>query len=455
MPSEPQPVSRRTFLRRAGAVAVSTALGPIVLESFTPLGHAAAAAPVLGSSGALPAGTPIVVVIDLQGGNDFLNTVCPIGDPWYYDKNGRGSLAISQSSALALGGTPFGLHPSLAWLQKRWQSVGDVAIVLGVGENEAHEFSHFKAMDQRNTGVVTGSSATGWLGRYNDIVAPDSPLAAVSTSGLHPSLLASTVPILQVTSCADTSMGADWRWRDGYVEALKAMAANNKGTGMVARSGANHRNVLAAVDRVSAAANARWQTGSSGGVENQLAQCAMLIANGLPSQTYVVSTSGYDTHGSESWMHGDLLKNLDAALKAFFGIVDTLGRRNDVFVLITSEFGRQVRPNASSGTDHGQGGGCIVLGGGVRGGLYGEQPTLNPGGPTAPNRINDALVPTVDFRSVYAGILDRLSGFDGTTATRVLGAPYAPVSCWGAARPAAGGGTTTTTTAPATSSTRR
>jgi uncharacterized protein (DUF1501 family) len=438
MTSEPQPLSRRSLLKRAGAVVVTTALGPIVLESFTPLGRAAAAAPSLGSSGALPAGTPIVVVIDLQGGNDFLNTVCPIGDPWYYDaKSGRGGLAISPSSALTLGGTSFGLHPSLAWLRDRWQTVGDVAIVLGVGENEAHEFSHFKAMDQRSTAVISGSSATGWLGRYNDLVAPSSPLAAISTNGLHPSLLASTVPILQVTSCAGTALGADWRWRTGFVEALTAMGTKNTAPGMVGRSGANHRNVTAAVQRVSAAANPAWQSGSSGGLQHQLAQCAMLIANGLPAQTYVTSTSGYDTHGGQSWMHGDLLHNLDDALKSFFGIVDGMSRRDDVFVVVTSEFGRQVRPNASSGTDHGQGGGCIVLGGGVRGGLYGSQPTLDPGGPTAPNRINDALVPTVDFRSVYATVLDRLSGFDGTTATRVLGKAWTPVGLWGARHPAA------------------
>jgi uncharacterized protein (DUF1501 family) len=436
MSSESQPLSRRSLLKRAGAVVVTTALGPIVLDSFTPLGQAAWAAPALASTGSLPAGTPIVVVIDLQGGNDFLNTVCPIGDKWYYDaKYGRGSLAISQSSALALGGTSVGLHPSLTWLRDRWQNVGDVAIIRGVGD-DTREFSHFTSMDRRATAVLSGSSATGWLGRYNDIVAADSPLAAISTSGLHPSLLASTVPILQVTSCGGMSLGADWRWRSGFVEALTAMGTKNTAAGMVGRSGANHRNVMAAVQRVSSAANQSWQSGSSGGLQSQLAQCAMLIANGLPSQTYVASTSGFDTHGGQSWMHGDLLKNLDAALKAFFGIIDGQSRRNDVFVLISSEFGRQVRPNASSGTDHGQAGGCIVLGGGVRGGLYGAQPTLDPGGPTAPNRINDALVPTVDFRSVYASVLDRLSG-DATTANRVLGKTMTRTAFWGPRHPAA------------------
>src|SRR3954463_10329081 len=106
------PITRRGFLKRVGAVAVSTAIGPTILDVFVPMGQPAKAATMLPITGNLPPGTPIVVVIDLQGGNDFLNTLVPMNDPWYYDSTyGHGSLAIPQSQARPLTGTPYGLHP--------------------------------------------------------------------------------------------------------------------------------------------------------------------------------------------------------------------------------------------------------------------------------------------------------------------------------------------------------
>src|SRR2546422_11139825 len=115
------PISRRGFLKRVGAVAVSTALGSTILDVFIPLGQSAKAVTLLPTAGNLLAGTPVIVVIDLQGGNDFLNLLVPMNDPWYYDATyGHGSLAIAANAARPLAGTPFGLHPSPAWLAQRW-----------------------------------------------------------------------------------------------------------------------------------------------------------------------------------------------------------------------------------------------------------------------------------------------------------------------------------------------
>src|SRR4051812_44004216 len=164
-------LDRRAFLRRAGSVLLATSLGPVVLDAFRPL--AAAALTTLPLSGPLPSSTPIMVMIDLQGGNDSLNTLVPVNDPWYYDATyGHGGLAIKATSALQLGGLPFGLHPSMVWMANRWANRKDVAFVPGSGERVRSEFSHFAASLYRNTADFTGAEPLGWIGRYNDAVAP-------------------------------------------------------------------------------------------------------------------------------------------------------------------------------------------------------------------------------------------------------------------------------------------
>jgi uncharacterized protein (DUF1501 family) len=217
---------------------------------------------------------------------------------------------------------------------------------------------------------------------------------------------------------------------------------------MTAKAVQNVADTFAAKAQVNAANNASYQKGGSSLI-GQLSQAAMLIQAGLPSQTYVCSFNGFDTHGSESWVHGDLLRQVNEALQWFFSIIDGGARKNDVFVLLTSEFGRQVTQNAGQGCDHGQASVDLVVGGGVAGGLYGVMPTLNPGGPTRPNRLNDALIPTVDFRSVYSTILDRLGG-DPNLSDALLFSHFENLGFFGA--PAPGGGappsTTTTTAAP-------
>ena len=411
-------LSRRAFLKRTGTIVAATAFGGIGLDVFQPL--LAAATTSLPSSGNLPLGTPIMVVIDLQGGNDSLDTLVPVNDPWYYDAGyGHGSLAIPPAKALALPGSGFGLHPSLVWLADRWSTGGDVAFVPGAGERVKSEFSHFAASLYRNAADFSGSEPLGWLGRYNDSVAPGSPFAAVSTLGLHPALVGAQTTVLAVNDCASFSFNADYRWSytPQFLQAVKTMG---NGSGPPASAIAA---TVTAASRVQSSYNAGIGsgTGSGSAIAHQLAQAAMLISAGLPCQTYVSSMTGFDTHGSESWTHGDLLSQLDGGLKKFFSVIDASPRKNDVFVLLTSEFGRQVTQNASAGCDHGQGGLNLFVGGGVKRGVYGPLPNLNPGGPTRPNRLNDAMIPTVDFRSVYACGLNRLGGDANLTAAVLRG----------------------------------
>jgi uncharacterized protein (DUF1501 family) len=415
----------------------------MALDMFTPLGTAAHAA--IPSSGPLPAGTPILVFIDLQGGNDGVNTLIDPNDPWYYDvPHGHGGIAIPSSKVLGLSGTTLGLHPSLAWLAGRWAGTGDVAFVQGTGENVKNEFSHFSAMYYRSVADFSGSEARGWLGRYNDVAAPGSPLASVSLNGIHPSLLGDVTPVLTVASAANFNANVDYHWRAGFLGAWQSMG-NGADASMLGAAKQCVVDTFAAQSAVSSANNPSYASKFAQGLGSQLAQAAMLIQAGFPSQTYVAVHTGFDTHGSESWTHGDLLSKLDAALKSFFEIIDGGSRAKDVFVVITSEFGRQQTGNASAGCDHGQAGVGMVLGGGVKRGLYGQAPATDPG-----HRLNDALVPTVDFRSLYATALNRLSG-DPNQSAAILKGPFADLGVFSsgpAPAPPPGGSSPPSTTAP-------
>jgi uncharacterized protein (DUF1501 family) len=441
-------LDRRTFLKRAGVLVVATAAGRIGLDIFTPLGQSSPAA-ALGAVGPLPPGRPIVVVIDLQGGNDAVNMLVNPNDPWYYDVGrGHGNISIKQSTILPLAGTAYGLHPSMPWLAGRWSSKADLAFVQGSGENVKNEFSHFAAGYYRNVADFSGSEGRGWLGRYNDLVAASSPFASVSLNGVAPSLIGAVTPVLTVADVASFNFDIDWHWRTGFLAAWQSMGSGGSVSGsMLAASTQNIADSFATQSVVAATSNPSYNSIFSGSLGRQLAQAAMLIEAGFPSQTYVAALSGFDTHGSEAWNQADLLKQLDSALGSFFSIVDAGPRAGSVFVLVTSEFGRQQTANASAGCDHGQAGVNIVLGGGVTGGLYGQAPLSDPA-----HRLDDALVATVDFRSVYTTVLNRLSG-DPNMTTAILGRTFADMGFLkGTAGPP--GGTTTTmptsTTAPST-----
>jgi uncharacterized protein (DUF1501 family) len=409
-------LTRRSFLAHSGLISMAAAGASLGFELFSPLGEAAGAA-TLRSLGPLALGTPILVLIDMQGGNDAANMLIDPADPWYYDvKSGHGSIAIEESAILTLGGVSHGLHPSMPWLASRWASDQDVAFVLGPGENVVHEFSHFAAMHYRQVADFTGTVGTGWLGRFNDLAAAGSPFASVSLVGVHPALVGTKTPVLSVPSVAYFDFNVDWRWEDDWLHAWRAMGGGSAARGTMTRSSELAiADTFASQSKVFAASNAAIAAGfDNTDVGNQLAQVAMLVEAGIPSQTYVVTLGGFDTHGGEDGAQPALFGQLDTALGQFFDVVGAGPRANDVFVYATSEFGRQQTANGSAGCDHGQAGVDLIVGGRVRGGLYGEAPL------TAPKaRLEDALVPTVDFRSVYATILNHL-GRSSATSTKVL-----------------------------------
>jgi len=368
---------------------------------------------------ALPAGTPILVSITLDGGNDWLDTVVPVTNPWYNDPTyGHGALALTAAQTLALDGTAYRLHPALAWLQNRWNAKGDVAIALGIGDDTGKSFSHFDQMKMWQTGDAQLLTPSGWLGRFNDLVQPGNPYASIALYDFRLDLLgaATSVTVVGRTSSfyvrrpeypVSTVEANFWQSR------LLNAAAGASG-GVLGEAGALIARTFGMSADITGTADPNLTIDESAGPAFYLTQAALMIRAGIPCQSYSYAFGPFDTHGDQIERQADLLVKLDAALKALFDTLAGSPRLDDVIVLITSEFGRQVTVNASGGTDHGLGGMGIVLGRGVQGGLYGEMPTLDPGGPTRPNRTYDALKVTTNFRRLHAAVANTLAGDSGT-----------------------------------------
>ncbi|MBV8982745.1 MAG: DUF1501 domain-containing protein [Acidimicrobiia bacterium] len=446
-------IARRSFLKQLGAVAVATAAGPMVLDLLGRDGKADALADVANTT--LPLGTPILVNIALDGGNDYLNTLVPTDDPWYFDSTyGHGSLALDPSTTLALNGlTHYRLHPALPFLANRWNSTGDVAFVLGIGEQNKQDFSHFDSMDFWATADTTLLEPTGWLGRYNDARNPGSVLASVSLGGLRKDASGASAPALVVNDTSSFIYSLPGYDTARFQNSLNTMSTIGGSTYLGEAS-----SLIATTFDVANRVHSATDPSVTGGgpysdVTNMLLQAALLIRAGIPSQTYTLSLGPFDSHDQQWAMQTARFNELNEGLSKFFAALAGSSRANDVFVMITSEFGRQATSNLSGGTDHGQAGMGIFIGSGVFNGVYGQTPTLDPGGPTRPNRIYDALRPTIDYRAMHYTALSRLS--DAGTAQAVLRGAYPDLGVFTAPAPASTttSSTTSTTVAPTTTTT--
>lgn len=420
-------MDRRSFLSRSGALALLAAAGFTGMEGFSP-DEIAAAAELVRATPALPAGTPILVMIDLQGGNDATNMFINPNDFWYYDvAQGHGAVAVAEKDLLALGSTGYALNPAMPWTAARYGSHNDVAFVRGPGENVVNDFSHFASMHYRQVASFNPAVSTGWLGRLNDLVATNNPFASISTAGVHPSLVGATTPVLSVPDIQNFNFNVGWQWQDGFLPAWQAMSGPGWPIGSPTRAAElSLKDTFEAQSQVYASWNPTLSaTFASSWVAQQLSNAAMLINANIPCRTYMVTTGGFDTHGSETAAEAALFSDLDTALGEFFAAIATSSRANDVFVYMSSEFGRQQTVNGSGGCDHGQAGTDVLIGPKVKGGLYGQTPDSSPSA-----RLDDALVPTVDFRSVYATILNHMNNKDVSVSHEVLFGTYENIPCF-------------------------
>ncbi|MAE59979.1 MAG: hypothetical protein CMJ49_01330 [Planctomycetaceae bacterium] len=405
-----QPYTRREFMGRSLAV-VSTAA---TIPAFVQRSAFAIEQPDSVRHTAQRPGVPedrILVVVQLGGGNDGLNTIVPYGTDDYYQM--RPQLAVPRGEVLKLNGADgIGLHPQLNSLMRLYDD-GLVAAIQGVGYPNPNR-SHFKSMDIWHTGEPRRGQGYGWLGRYFDNTcegAPD-PNLCVAVGDQAP--LAAQGAKVQPVAFQDERL---FRWAGSDLHddvAASYERINRAGPVEDVAEGSTAsflmRTALDAQvssDRIRAAARTaplvnypRDQMGQS------LKMVGSMIRAGLPTRVYYTSMSGFDTHAGQQWRHGNLLRQFSAAVAALYRDLKRQGNEKRVLIMSFSEFGRRVRENASGGTDHGTAAPMFLIGAPVRGGVHGGHPSLTQ------LDDNGDLKYHTDFRQVYAAILERWMGTD-------------------------------------------
>lgn len=393
-------VTRRRFLQATLATAGAAGLGT------TRWASEAFASPIA-------AGDGVLVMVMLGGGNDGFNAFAPISgtDRTRYQSL-RGSLANPAASLLPAA-EGYGFHPRLAKLRARYAN-GRVAVVRGVGQS-ANDLSHFTSMATFMAGTAGSSRSTGWLGRYLDGVTE-------FDSGMRGITFSSSVPLhllgqrAKVTAVPDE--GGMWgsdateRWERSAFAAVQGYAASPTGLSVWGdRVAANGKTAIGMAQTIDGLYHPDLTTT---GLVRTLTLAARLVNANLGTRVIGVSIGGWDTHSGQLYDHGELLGELDDGIEAFFTTLAP-GFRDQTTLATFSEFGRRPERNDSAGTDHGTASVQFVVGENVRGGLHGAQPSLT----ALDSRAN--FVPTVDFRSVYATLLDRWLDAD---AAALLGGTY-------------------------------
>jgi len=397
-------VSRRIFIRDGVATVTLGLAAPSFLSAIA-------------SAQGLP--NRRLVVVYLGGGNDSLNTLIGYRDAAYYSR--RPSIAVPAGQVLQVGtdasGMTMGLHPQLAGLLNIYNE-GRLALVQRTGYPNSSR-SHFEASDIWGTANPQNSTSSGWLGRYLDTLPrPLDALAAWNTTGETPrALLSGQSGVPAIPNASTYTFGSPNRGAAALQERAAAQTmANNAAAGrphLAYLNGAS-RGAIETLDRVALASQyTPTVVYPNNGFAGSLRTIAGAIVRGIGSRVYWTTTSGYDTHagqgGGGGGSYGDLMATLGDGLGAFYTDIRNQGLAADTTIVVFSEFSRRVSENGSAGTDHGAAGVMMVLGGSVRGGLYGTAPQLSPGHPTLENNSGDVRYET-DFRSVYARILDNWLG---------------------------------------------
>ncbi|MGC4016268.1 MAG: DUF1501 domain-containing protein [Luteolibacter sp.] len=407
--------TRRDFLRATLLGASATWTVPMFVENtFAQLHNDSkdlAIQPVTGKDG------PILVVIQLAGGNDGLNTLVPFADDAYHKARPR--LAKKEKDIIRLSDY-CGLNNSMPWLGSQFKE-GDLAVIQGVGYPNPNR-SHFVSTSIWETADPANRSNTGWLGRYFDNACSGSdPTVGISFSktqpeafgaARNPGICLSTPELYRWINGNDDAKTAeeffsDLNRPDAPIEGGSiAMAAGGKTGAIRGESNLAFLERVALDAQVSSAKILEIASKHKTNVQydgtplaRSLNLVGRMIAGGLPTRVFYVSHGGFDTHNNQMNTQDRLLGQLDTALKSFMADLKQQGAADRVVVMTFSEFGRRVGENASGGTDHGQGSCLFTLGQGVKGGLYGKYPSLT-------DLTQGDLKFNTDFRGIYATILE-------------------------------------------------
>lgn len=342
----------------------------------------------------------ILVVVQLTGGNDGLNTVVPFQDDAYY--KARPKLGIAAKDLLKEGGE-LGLHPSLRGFHELMQE-GTASVVQGVGYPNPNR-SHFESMDIWHTCLRKDKKRSdGWLGRYvdqnNGSQSEDVPALHVG-GGKQPLALATrNVRVPSLNKLTDFQLqGNHQEVIEAVLETELTSPASEKG-GLLDFVQSSTTSAISASKRVSDAVQQYRPEFKYPGTDlaRKLSTVAQLINSGLKTSVYYVELDGFDTHAEQADTHAILLRDWSDAVSAFMKDLKARDHADRVCVMTFSEFGRRVAENASGGTDHGAAGPMLICGGKVKSGFLGQTPDLTD--------LDDGDIQhQIDFRQVYAGIL--------------------------------------------------
>lgn len=421
------PFTRRSFMARGLVMASAASTVPYFVQK-----SAAALLPGFGltSTPGMPE-DHVLVIVQLGGGNDGLNTVVPYRDGNYY--KARPAIGIPENKVLKLSkDATVGLHPSLGGFKDLYDN-GMLSIVQGVGYPNPNR-SHFKSMDIWQTADTT-ATGNGWLGRYfdNDCCGFDAsgkatpePLAGIAIGKEAPLAMQG-----QMSKPIGFESSELFQWLGGGVE--KSLIPAYKEINERGVTGATDPNSTAgflmrtsmdaqiASDQIrKAVAQRPLAQYPNSDLARQLQMVASMIRAGLKTRVYYVTLGGFDTHagqGGENGRQAQLLTQVGSSIKAFYDDLKKQGNDSRVLTVSFSEFGRRVQQNASGGTDHGAAAPMFVIGPMVRPGVVGNHPSLT-------DLDAGDLKYQIDFRSVYAGVLE---GWMKADSKKVLEASYRPV----------------------------
>ncbi|MBI2799200.1 MAG: DUF1501 domain-containing protein [Gammaproteobacteria bacterium] len=349
----------------------------------------------------------ILVIFEMSGGNDGLNTIVPYADDAYYKL--RPTIGIKQKQLLKLD-EHFGFNPGLLGFQRLWQD-GKLAIVHGAGYAQP-SFSHFTSMAYWHTAAPNSGDEYGWCGRLADTLAPEPrPNFLVNIDTTQSLAVRSRVHTPVVFDEPDRFRRLGLNQERAMLDYVSKPVAGNATLDyleQVARS-ANEASALVRE------AWAKYKTPIDYGiVPAQLPKVASCIAAGLPARIYYLAyrNNAFDTHVQQPDLHQRLLSYVADAIHGFQRDLERLGQADRVALLVFSEFGRRAPENNNLGTDHGTANNMFMVGSKVRGGHYGTLPSL-----TALDD-GDNLAYTTDFRRIYATAID--GWLQPGTAAKVL-----------------------------------
>lgn len=448
-PARPNLYTRRDFLRNTclGA-AVSYTIPSFLQSTFLSLNASAAESAVQIATGK---DSPILVLVQLAGGNDGLNTLIPFADDAYY--RARPSLGKKKGDVLALNDY-LGFNKVLEPLKGIYDQ-GHLGVIQGVGYPNPNR-SHFRSTEIWQTAVDSDKTlSTGWMGRYFDNQCAGAAAQTDPTTGLAVGNETPLAFVGKTPSCVTLNnpenyrfktgeSGEDGERKEGVYRALnqpeQMMEGGGEFVGGATESGASigtlggagtalgpgedsldflQRVALDAQlssDKITEIAKKHPTTAEypRNNLANSLHLVARMIAGGMSTRVYYVSQGGYDTHQGQANAHDRLLGELGQSLAAFYQDLKAQGKLDQVLVMTFSEFGRRVAENGSAGTDHGTAAPLFMMGGKLNAGIHGNPPSLT-------KLDKGDLIHTTDFRSVYATVLEN---WMDTPSAPVLGRQF-------------------------------